>query len=155
MRGLPDLRGITHLCHPPVLGAAQQTSSRILDMTGLKGTVTKPGPLRLHCDDYEPEGRVVRMRHTWSVYDLPYEELEKGYAHLRTALTEDGWRIVSDGPNTSKAKTPTMVVESPDGDYSADVRLMDRRAAKDPTSLIYVTVVSRCFQETPGASPAP
>ncbi|WP_432753154.1 hypothetical protein ACE1OA_20005 [Streptomyces sp. JL2001] len=155
MRGLPDLRGITHLCHPPVLGAAQQTSSRILDMTGLKGTVTKPGPLRLHCDDYEPEGRVVQMRHNWSVYDLPFEELEKGYAHLRTALTEDGWRIVSDGPDTSKAKTPTMVADAPGGDHSAEIRLMDNRKDEDPTSVLAVTVVSRCFQETPGASPAP
>lgn len=138
-----------------VKAGVQQTSSRILDMTGLKGTVTKPGPLPLPCDDYEPEGRVVQMRHNWSVYDLPFEELEKGYAHLRTALTEDGWRIVSDGPDTSKAKTPTMVADAPGGDHSAEIRLMDNRKDEDPTSVLAVTVVSRCFQETSGASPAP
>ncbi|MFB7374380.1 hypothetical protein ACFC0D_31600 [Streptomyces sp. NPDC056222] len=124
----------------------RQTSSHILDMTGLKGKVTKPGPLPLPCDSYEPEGQVIQMRHNWSIYDLPFEELEKGYATLRTAFTKNGWKIVSDGPDTSKAKTPTMVADSPDGEHSADVRLMDNRKAKDPTSVLAVTVVSGCFQ---------
>ncbi|GGU09345.1 MULTISPECIES: hypothetical protein [Streptomyces] len=127
----------------------QRASSSLLDMTGVKnGKITKPGPLPLDCDGYEPEGQVIHLRHSWSIYDLPFEELEKAYAALRRALPEKGWKIVSDGPDTSRAKTPTIVADSPDGDFSADLRLMDNRDDKDPTSVLSITVVSRCFQES-------
>ncbi|MFF8608967.1 hypothetical protein ACF06X_23840 [Streptomyces sp. NPDC015346] len=126
----------------------QQTSSRLLDMTGLKGKVTKPAPGPLPCEGYE--GDVIQMIHPWSVYGLPFEELEKAYAAMRRTLPENGWKIVSDGPDTSNAKIPTIVADSPDGEYSAELRLMDNR--NDPKTktkaMLNVTVVSRCFQES-------
>lgn len=133
----------------------QKTSSHILDMIALKGKVAKPGPGPLPCDDYEPEGKVLRMRHDWSLYDLPFEDLEKAYATLRTALPKNGWKITSDGPDESKAKTPTMRANSPDEDFAVELQLMDNRSEKDPTSVLAVTVVSRCFQSAPAASSTP
>ncbi|MEU6932383.1 hypothetical protein AB0A05_24870 [Streptomyces sp. NPDC046374] len=124
----------------------QATSSRLFDLIGLKGKTTEPGPGPLPCEGYE-DG-TIQMIHPWSIYDLPFEELEKGYATMRTTLPKEGWKVVSDGPAANRAKTPTIVADSPDGDYSAELQLVDRR--KDPTAktkfVLSVTVVSRCFQ---------
>ncbi|MEU9982287.1 hypothetical protein [Streptomyces sp. NPDC050856] len=133
-----------------------KTSSRILDMTGLQGKVTKSGPGPMSCSGYEPENQVVQMIHTWSIYDLPFEDLKKAYDGMRTTLPRNNWKITSDGPDDSPAKTPTMRADAPDGDFSAELRLMDNR--RDPQAktkaLIYVTVVSRCFQDGPAPSGA-
>ncbi|MEV0447212.1 hypothetical protein [Streptomyces sp. NPDC050600] len=131
-----------------MLQGAQRTSSQVLDMIALKGKVTEGPPLPLPCDGYEPEGEVDRADHSWSIYDLPYEELEQAYNRMRTTLPAHGWKITEDGPNESVAKTPTMRAEAPDGDYAVELQLMDNR--KDPKAktkvLLGVTVVSRCFQ---------
>jgi hypothetical protein len=66
---------------------------------------------------------------------------------MRTALPKNGWKIVEDGPDKSKAKTPTLVANSDDGDFSVKLRLLDRRDG-DGTSTLNVTVVSRCFEDT-------
>lgn len=132
-----------------MLAGAQRTSSRLFDLIGLKGETTEPGPAPLPCEGYADE--TIQMYHPWSISGLPFEELEKGYAAMRTTLPKDGWKVVSDGPAANKAKTPTIVADSPDGDYSAELMLVDRR--KDPLAKtkvsIGVTVVSRCFTVKP------
>ncbi|MEU9864491.1 hypothetical protein AB0D99_26815 [Streptomyces sp. NPDC047971] len=129
-----------------MLAGAQRTSSQVLDMIGLKGKVTDGPPLPLPCEGYEAE--VERVDHPWSIYDLPYEELERAYARMRTTLPAKGWKITQDGPDESAAKTPTLRADAPDGDYAVELRLMDNR--KHPTAkteaLISLTVVSRCFR---------
>ncbi|MEU6879410.1 hypothetical protein [Streptomyces sp. NPDC046712] len=124
----------------------QRTSSQVLDMIGLKGKVTEGGPQPLPCDSYG-DG-VEQMDHPWSIYDLPYEELEQAYNRMRTTLPAKGWKVTQDGPDESAAKTPTLRADSPDGDYAVQLQLMDER--KNPTAktkaLIAVSVVSRCFQ---------
>ncbi|MFE0738585.1 hypothetical protein [Streptomyces sp. NPDC058855] len=125
----------------------QRTSSQVLDMIGLKGKVTEGGPLPLKCEGYASD-EVEQMDHPWSIYDLPYEELEQAYEGMRTKLPAKGWKVTQDGPDESPAKTPTLRADAPDGDYAVRLQLMDNR--KDPTSktkaLIGVTVVSRCFR---------
>ncbi|MEW2080763.1 hypothetical protein [Streptomyces sp. NPDC005283] len=127
----------------------EKTSSRIFEMIGAKGKATRNRASLMECPGYEPEGKVHQARHPWSVYDLPFEELEKAYAGMRTALPKNGWKITSDGPDKSKAKTPTIVANSPDGEFSVKLRLMDNRKDEDPTSVLVVTVVSRCFEDAP------
>lgn len=131
-----------------MLTGAQRTSSQVLDMIGLKGKVTDGPPLPLPCEGYEPEGKVERVDHPWSIYDLPYEELEQAYTRMRTTLPAKGWKVTQDGPDETAAKTPTLRADAPDGDYAVELQLMENR--KHPTAktkaLIAVTVVSRCFQ---------
>ncbi|MEU9982288.1 hypothetical protein [Streptomyces sp. NPDC050856] len=133
--------------------ATERASSRVLEMIGLKGKVTRGRATPLDCSGYEPEGRVRQNRHPWSVYGVPFAELEKAYRGLRTALPAHGWEIVEDGPDSSRARTPTLVANSRDGEFSVRVSLMDRRAKKDSESLIHVTVVSRCYEVPPSAAP--
>ncbi|MFF0060362.1 hypothetical protein ACFYRC_02230 [Streptomyces sp. NPDC005279] len=130
----------------------EKASSRILEMIGLKARLTRGRAMLIDCSGYEPEGKVQQTRHPWSISGFPFEELEKAYAGMRTALPKSGWRITSDGPNESAAKTPTLVANSPNGDFSVKLRLMDRRGDANPeatTSLIHVAVVSRCFEDAP------
>lgn len=124
--------------------ATQRVSSQVLDMIGLKGKVTEGAPLPLECGGYD--GKVERMDHPWSIYDLPYEELEQAYNRMRTTLPAKGWKITMDGPDKSIAKTPTLRAESADGEFGVELQLMDNRKDKDPTSVLAVTVLSRCFQ---------
>ncbi|MEV6395026.1 hypothetical protein AB0M39_09660 [Streptomyces sp. NPDC051907] len=125
----------------------EKVSSRIREMIALAGKTTPARASLFDCDGYEPEGSTYQTDHPWSVYDLPFEELEKAYAGMRTKLPQDGWKIVEDGPDTSKAKTPTLVANSRDGEFSVKVQLMDNRKHADATSVLSVTVVSRCFRE--------
>ncbi|MFB7374379.1 hypothetical protein ACFC0D_31595 [Streptomyces sp. NPDC056222] len=127
----------------------EKTSSRVLEMIGLKGQVTKGRATPLPCSGYDAEGAVQQNHHPWSLHGVPFAELEKAYAGLRTAFPESGWKVVSDGPDKSKAKTPTLVADSPDGEFSAEVRLLNREGQSGSTSLINVTVVSRCYEVAP------
>ena len=127
----------------------EKTSSRVLEMIGLKGEVTKGRATPLPCSGYDAEGEVQQNHHPWSVHGVPFADLEQAYARLRTTLPANGWKVVSDGPDKSKAKTPTLVADSPDGEFSAEVRLMDREGRPGSASLINVTVVSLCYETAP------
>ncbi|MFI7311139.1 hypothetical protein [Streptomyces hygroscopicus] len=126
----------------------EEMSSGILDIIALKkAKVTEPGPDTLRCSAYPDDAGVHRMHHPWSVYDVPFEDLSRGFERLRAELPRHGWKIVKDGPDGSPAKTPQIVANSTRDHFSADIRLLDQRKHPDKTSLIEVTVVSDCFRD--------
>ncbi|WP_448330728.1 hypothetical protein [Streptomyces sp. DSM 41534] len=127
----------------------EKMSSTILDIIGLrKAKVTEPGPGTLPCSKYADDSGVQRMHHPWSVYDVPFDDLSRGFERLRTELPKHDWKIIKDGPDGSPAKTPQIVANFSRDHFSADIRLLDQRKHPDKTSLIEVTVVSDCFRDT-------
>ncbi|MDH2387280.1 hypothetical protein QCN29_00455 [Streptomyces sp. HNM0663] len=129
--------------------ATERVSSRIFEMIGLRARTTQARAKTMGCSGYEPEGRVHQTNHPWSVYDVPFADLETAFAAMRTSLPESGWKITSDGPDKSRAKSPTLRANSPDGDFSVELQLLNRENQKPKgTSLINVTVVSRCFEDS-------
>ncbi|HEX5567302.1 MAG TPA: hypothetical protein VFY14_10350 [Streptomyces sp.] len=139
-----------------ILGETEEKSSEILDLTGLKGKVTEARANLVRCSDHPPEEEVYRARHPWSLYDVPAEELEKGMDRLRKQLPGNGWKIVKDGTDGSRARTPQLVADFVDGKFSADIRFLDEREHGDDPSLLEVTVVSACHHiaEEPADDPA-
>jgi hypothetical protein len=100
-----------------VKAAAEQQSSRILDIIALKGKVTDNGARTTRCADYDSDEEVYRARHPWSVYQVPLADVQKAMDRLRDGL-----------PN------------------AVDVRLLDERKYSDDPSLLEVTVESACYR---------
>ncbi|MFF6811391.1 hypothetical protein ACFZAG_16080 [Streptomyces sp. NPDC012403] len=129
-----------------VKAEVEQTSSRILEIMALKGKMTDTRAMTVRCTDYDSDEEVYRARHPWSVYQVPVPSLEEAMDRLREGLPKDGWKIVKDGVDGSRAKTPQIVAESKGKEYSVDLRLLDERKYGDDPSLIEVTVVSACYR---------
>ncbi|MEU2116730.1 hypothetical protein ABZ567_14005 [Streptomyces sp. NPDC016459] len=127
----------------------KEISSEIFDMIGLpRARTTEPGPSASVC----PEDRehLFKTRHPWSVYDVSDEELEQGFERLRQALPGKGWKIVSYGPNNSRAKSLELTADSEKEHFAVNAELS--LGSKDPKqkNLIAVTVVSGCFRAPEG-----
>ncbi|MCZ0203833.1 hypothetical protein OZK63_00140 [Streptomyces sp. UMAF16] len=134
--------------------SVERASSEILDILAVKGEVTQSGAVATSCTSYPEEDEVHRMRHPWSVYGVPGDDLEKAMDRLRAQLPAKGWKIVKDGPDKSRAKLPQIVANSSDGRLSADLRLWREPADSKRSSMIEVTVVSDCFRSKPdGTTP--
>ncbi|MFI2643962.1 hypothetical protein [Streptomyces sp. NPDC018610] len=130
----------------------EHASSEILDIMTLQGKVTQSGASATPCSSYSPEDEVHRLRHPWSIYGVPSEDLKKAMDRLRKQLPAKGWKIVKDGHDKSQAKLPQIVAESPDGHMSADLRLWLEPSDSRRSSMIEVTVVSDCFRSSPGST---
>ncbi|MET8724409.1 MULTISPECIES: hypothetical protein [Streptomyces] len=126
--------------------SVERASSEILDILAVKGKVTQSGAVPTPCTAYPEEDAVHRMRHPWSVYDVPGADLEQAMDRVRAQLPAKGWKIVKDGPDKSRAKLPQIVANSADGHLSADLRLWLEPADAKRSSMIEVTVVSDCFR---------
>ncbi|MEU6664409.1 hypothetical protein [Streptomyces sp. NPDC046727] len=129
--------------------SVERASSDILDILAVKGKVTQSGAVATPCTAYPEEDEVHRMRHPWSVYGVPGDDLERAMDRVRSQLPAKGWKIVKDGPDKSRAKLPQIVADSPDGHLSADLRLWLEPADSKRSSMIEVTVVSDCFRSKP------
>jgi len=123
-----------------------KASSQILEILALKGKVTDTGAMTTRCTDYDSDEEVYRARHPWSVYQVPFADLEKAMSRLRDELPKKGWKVVKDGVDDSPAKSPQIVAESNGQEFAVDVRLLDERKYGDDPSLIEVTVESACYR---------
>ncbi|MFD0372962.1 hypothetical protein [Streptomyces sp. NPDC059071] len=124
----------------------EKTSSRVLEMLAIKGKITEAGAMTARCSDYEAEENVYRARHPWSVYGVPFADMQKAFDHLRDELPKNGWRIVKDGVDASVAKSPQILAESNGREFAIDVRLQKASQGEKAPDLIEVTVESACYK---------
>ncbi|GAB2952831.1 hypothetical protein GCM10023080_009240 [Streptomyces pseudoechinosporeus] len=129
-----------------VKSQTEQTSSRVLEIIDLKGKVTDTGATTTRCSDYSDDEEVYRAQHPWSIYDVTVEDMKQAMDRLRQRLPEQGWKIVKDGTDDSQAKSPQIVADTKDGDFSVDIRLQDESKYGDDPSLLEVTVESACYR---------
>ncbi|MFD5343351.1 hypothetical protein [Streptomyces anulatus] len=123
----------------------EKVSSSILEILSLKAKMTEAGAMISPC-----EGGVVRAHHPWGIYGPPAEKLEGAMERLRGQLPKKGWKIVKDGPDDSQGKSPQIVADSADGEFSVDARFHGRQS-DDPAQL-EVTVQSACFRPEAGST---
>jgi hypothetical protein len=123
----------------------ETTSSRILEILDLKGKVTETGAMTSPCSDYD-SGEVYRARHPWSVYQVPFADMQKAMDRLRGELPKEGWKIVKDGMDGSVAKSPQIVAESNGREFAVDVRLHSASKVGNAPDLLEVTVESACYR---------
>lgn len=126
----------------------KSVSSQLLEMIGVKGKVTQPGPGLAKCDD-EPDAKdLYIMNHPWSVYGVSNDILKQGMENLRKSLPERGWKILKDGETKSVARDPEILAENKKLRYAAHIVWMRTSASGRP--MINVTVVSGCFRAPAG-----
>ncbi|MFF2780757.1 hypothetical protein ACFVU3_38415 [Streptomyces sp. NPDC058052] len=124
----------------------EKTSSQVMDMLALKGKTTEAGAMVAPCGGYDADEHVYRARHPWSLYGVPFSEMEKAVDRLRTELPKNGWVIVKDGVDASKARSPQIVAESGGRAFSVDVRLQKAGDTGNAPAFIEVTVESACYR---------
>ncbi len=120
-------------------------------MIGIKdGKVTKPGPGIRPCDN-DPD-HLYSTAHPWSVYGVPEDELKDGFQRLKAHLPDHHWKVVTYGPNTSKAKTLELTADYEKDRFSlnAELRVSSPTAGPEKNPLILVNVVSGCFRAPKG-----
>lgn len=129
-------------------------SSDLLDLTGLRGKVSEPGPGVVTCTDRE-RGEYFFVRHTWSVKEVPESELERAMAELRDGLSDRGWEVAKYGPNNSPAGTIELLAGLEPEQYTAEISFLDGRnldpeADLSTESMLYVMVRSACYRVPEG-----
>jgi hypothetical protein len=124
----------------------ERTSSRILEILDLKGKVTESGAMTSKCAGYDSDDEVYRARHPWSVYEVPFADMQKAMDRLRAELPKEGWEIVKDGVDGSASKSPQIVAESKGGEFAIDVRLYKASKVGNAPDLLKVAVESACYR---------
>ncbi|MCS0639299.1 hypothetical protein NX801_27405 [Streptomyces sp. LP05-1] len=125
----------------PAREKAKEVSSRLLEMTGVKGKVTEPGPRVSRCYEYGDD--LFSTTHPWSVYGLTDEQVDTGMANLRKALKENGWTITKDGKANSKAQSPEIYAENKAEQFAMNVTALKHEG---PDTMLNFSVVSACYR---------
>ncbi|WP_190232904.1 hypothetical protein [Streptomyces avicenniae] len=129
----------------------RELSSSVLDLTGLEGTFSEPGPGVSTCEEDPRKERLYLVRHIWSVSGLPERELTAGMDRLREQLPGEGWEIVEDGFRDNPARTPRFIADNHAAGYGVNVEFI--RAYEDSEPMLSVTLVSGCLSTPEGESP--
>ncbi|KUJ64262.1 hypothetical protein ACZ90_56725 [Streptomyces albus subsp. albus] len=129
-------------------------SSRLLEMLHIKGKVTDLSPAAGPCEVGGLEGAEFRsVRHPWSLYGPDNSTLEKGMRNLVERLPRQGWKVVRNGPDSSKNRNQEILAVHLRTHTQAEVTWM--KGLDGHTPIISFAVYSRCFRDpdAPGASP--
>ncbi|WP_145987753.1 hypothetical protein [Streptomyces hygroscopicus] len=125
-------------------------SSRLLEMLKIKGKVTDLAPMASSCqvDDDDTE-KYRSVRHSWSMYDVDNNALEKGMDNLAEQLPKQGWRVVKDGPDESRNRNREILAVHTKTHTQMEATWMKGLDGHEP--MISFAVYSRCFRD-PGHS---
>jgi len=132
-----------------VRSTARDLSSRIYEKIALKGKVTKPGPLVGTCAGRSAD-KFFTIRHTWSFYDSPVDDMRKAVHRLKEKLPEQGWKITKYGPDDSPGHSLEIFARNEEKEFSVQITLRDRRGQDKGPSMIEVALESACFQTPDG-----
>ncbi|MGW2324497.1 hypothetical protein ACWC5C_01885 [Streptomyces sp. NPDC001700] len=125
-------------------------SSRLLEILKIKGKVTDLAPAASSCRVDDGDAKKYRsVRHPWSIYDVDNKTLEKGMNNLAAQLSQQGWRVVEDGPDSSKNRNREILAVHTKTHTQMEATWMKGLDGHEP--LISFAVYSRCFRD-PGHS---
>ncbi|MGK5531451.1 hypothetical protein [Streptomyces sp. URMC 129] len=130
---------------------ARELSSHLLDMTGIQGWVSEPGPGVSTCPADPDKERLYRMRHPWSIAEVSDATLEEGMANLRQGLLDEGWELVVEEEINDAYNSPRLLFESKSVEYAVDITLA---VGGSDRSRLDITTVSACFSTPDGESPS-
>ncbi|WP_327297503.1 MULTISPECIES: hypothetical protein [unclassified Streptomyces] len=142
----PEVRDVSS-----VKNEAQGLSSQLHHLMALDGKTTNTGPGVDLCDDEDPDHLYV-VRHPWSLYGVPVEDMKKAMEQLKVELPRHDWKIVKFGPDSSPSKSLEIVANSTKGKFSVNITLYDRRKksgnapSASKVSIIAVDLASACFR---------
>ncbi len=131
----------------PARTKAREVSSRLLELTGIKGKVTEPGPSVSRCSEYGED--LFSTSHPWSVYALTDAQVDSGMQNLRTKLGEHGWKITKDGKANSQAQDPEIYAENKTEQFAVHVVAMKDGGNQ---TMLNFKVVSACYRAASAAA---
>lgn len=121
-------------------------SSRVLEMLGVKGKVTEPGPDVEPCERSASDSAdYYKVSHPWSLYGVDNKELQKGMENLGRDLPNQGWKVVKNGKDASKNQNPEILAVHLKTRSQLEATWLKGLDGHEP--LIEVTVYSKCFLE--------
>ncbi|GAA0431733.1 hypothetical protein [Streptomyces luteireticuli] len=133
---------------------AQALSSQVLDAIALKGKTSDLPPSVSRCDE-DPD-HLYKVRHPWSLWDVPEADMEKSMEQLKEALSKRGWEVVEYGRGKSSAGYLELTANSAKAQFSVNVTFMDKRKVdaksnkfRNPSGIV-VDLVSACFRVPDG-----
>ncbi|WP_330174718.1 hypothetical protein OG875_14910 [Streptomyces sp. NBC_01498] len=124
---------------------AEQVSSELFDLIGIKGKATEPGPGVSECDGKDPE-TYFRIFHPWSLFPASADQLDGVMERLKTELPQHGWEVVEYGPDTSKNQNLSLTADNDEKKHSVNITYM----AKDERPRLSLMLVSGCYQVPDG-----
>ncbi|MGK5628057.1 hypothetical protein [Streptomyces sp. URMC 123] len=129
-------------------------SSRVLEMTGIKGKVTDTGPLAGSCESGGADKKKYRMvTHPWSLYGVDNTVLEKGMDNLATELPKRGWEITKKGPDSSKNRN--LEIKAVHGQTYTLMEAVWMKGLDGHEAMIAFNLYSRCFLDPKRAGSTP
>ncbi|MCP9205709.1 hypothetical protein [Streptomyces cucumeris] len=135
---------------------AGRLSSELYDLLRVKGRTTAPGPGVGPCGDLDPDTFYV-IRHPWSVYGVPADELRTAWEGLREDLPRHGWTIVTEGREETVAAAPYLIADCARAPFTLKATLLiptARDTGRGAEPGIGFTLVSACFRVPEGGTVA-
>ncbi|WP_158717799.1 hypothetical protein [Streptomyces sp. NRRL F-2664] len=132
----------------PARTKTKEVSSSLLEMTGVQGKVTEPGPTVTRCREYGDD--LFSLSHPWSVYGITDEQVDTGMAALRTQLVANGWKITKDGKANSTAQSPEIYAENDSQGFAMVVTGRKQSATGGP--MLLFKVISHCYRAESAAA---
>ncbi|GAA2248972.1 hypothetical protein GCM10010232_40570 [Streptomyces amakusaensis] len=126
--------------------ATKQISSELLDLIGIKGESSEPGPGVSECGDGKDREKYFTMYHPWSFVPASGDQLAEVMERLKAELPGRGWKIVEYGPDSSQNKNLNLTADNDERKFSVNIV----HKAKGTPQNLSVTVVSGCYQVPDG-----
>ncbi|MFC8829713.1 hypothetical protein ACFT9I_30770 [Streptomyces sp. NPDC057137] len=124
---------------------AEQISSELYDLIGIKGKASDTGPGVSECGDKDPE-KYFKIFHPWTFTPESADQLDGVMERLRTELPKHGWKVVEYGRDTSKNKNLNLTADNDEKKYSVKIAYF----AKDDSPNLNLMLVSGCYQVPDG-----
>ncbi|MFC9287989.1 hypothetical protein [Streptomyces sp. NPDC057052] len=124
---------------------AQEVSSELYNLIGIKGKASDTGPGVKECGQKDPD-KYFQIFHSWSFTPASSEDLEGSMERLKGDLAKNGWEIVNYGPDNSRNKNLGLTADNDTKKFSVDISY---RAKDNPPNLNFF-VVSGCYQVPDG-----
>ncbi|MFD5895189.1 hypothetical protein [Streptomyces sp. NPDC060366] len=124
---------------------AEQVSSELYDLIGVKGKASDTGPGVGECDGKDPE-KYFQIFHAWTFTPESAGQLDGVMERLKTELPEHGWEVTEYGRDTSKNKNLSLTADNDEKKYSVKIA----HFAKNESPNLNLMVVSGCYQVPDG-----
>ncbi|MEV0775083.1 hypothetical protein ACIBLA_17730 [Streptomyces sp. NPDC050433] len=124
---------------------AEQVSSELYDLIGIKGKASEAGPGVSECGDKDPE-KYFQIFHAWTFTPASADLLDGVMERLRAELPKHGWKVVKYGPDTSKNKNLSLTADNDEKKHSVKIG----HFAKDESPNLNLMVASGCYQVPDG-----
>ncbi|CAL9524760.1 hypothetical protein [Streptomyces sp. enrichment culture] len=125
--------------------ALEKVSSGIYDLIGVKGRASDSRPGVSECSGKDPKTH-FSVFHPWSFYPASASDLDVAMERLKSALPQNGWKIVEYGSDNSKNENTTLIA---DHDGKKTGVKITQRTRNDPPKLS-IEVVSGCYKVPEG-----